>query len=117
MSFPIGTVARGEYAHVLGQALKVHLLLGKPLAELNELLLLALADGVVLAGTLSSLESISIVAVVSVQLNWRGGRVAASANSRGQSTPNQQKRKFLLPRTSRLGGSTSIALGHQAGRG
>jgi hypothetical protein len=45
---------------VLGQALEVLLLLGKLLLELEELLLLALADGKVLASTLAPLEGVSV---------------------------------------------------------
>lgn len=45
---------------MLGQTLEVLLLLANALPELEELLLLTLADGVVLAGLLSSLESITI---------------------------------------------------------
>jgi hypothetical protein len=45
---------------VVGQLLEVVLLLGELLLELEEPLLLALADGVVLAGTLAALESVSV---------------------------------------------------------
>lgn len=44
---------------MLGQAVEVLLLLSELLLELQELLLLALADSVVLVGLLSSLESIT----------------------------------------------------------
>lgn len=44
---------------MLGQAIEVLLLLGKLLLELQELLLLALADGVVLAGPFASLKGIT----------------------------------------------------------
>lgn len=42
------------------KALEVVLLLGELLLELEELLLLALTDGVVLAGTLAALESVTV---------------------------------------------------------
>lgn len=45
---------------MLGEALEVLLLLLELLLELNELLLLALADGVVLVGLLSSLEGVTV---------------------------------------------------------
>ena len=45
--------------HVLGATVEVLLLLLELLLELNELLLLTLADSVVLAGLLASLESIT----------------------------------------------------------
>lgn len=44
---------------MLGEALEVLLLLLELLLELNELLLLALADGVVLVGLLPSLEGVT----------------------------------------------------------
>lgn len=45
---------------MLGKTVKVLLLLSELLLELQELLLLALTDGVVLRGTLSALESITV---------------------------------------------------------
>jgi len=45
---------------VLGEALEVLLLLGELLAELQELLLLALTDSVVLGRALAALESVAI---------------------------------------------------------
>lgn len=54
---------------MLRQALEVLLLLGKLLAELNELLLLTLADSEILTSTLASLEGISAVEGVSVAPN------------------------------------------------
>ena len=54
-------------SHVVGELLEMHLLLIELLAELQKLLLLALADGVVLLGTLTALESISIFAE---ETNW-----------------------------------------------
>lgn len=45
---------------MVGQLLEVNLLLGELLLELNELLLLTLADGVVLLGLLTALESITV---------------------------------------------------------
>jgi hypothetical protein len=53
---------RGWYMgslHVLGETVKVLLLLLELLLELNELLLLALADSVILVGLLPSLEGIT----------------------------------------------------------
>ena len=44
---------------MVGQLLQVSLLLGKLLLELQQLLLLTLADGVVLGGTLTSLEGVA----------------------------------------------------------
>lgn len=52
---------------MVGELLEMHLLLIELLAELQKLLLLALADGVVLLGTLTALESISIFAE---ETNW-----------------------------------------------
>jgi hypothetical protein len=49
---------------VLGETIKVLLLLLELLLELNELLLLTLADSVVLASLLTSLESITRNAMV-----------------------------------------------------
>ena len=66
----------GVDEHVLGQTVEVLLLLGKFLLKLNELLLLALADGIVLGSALSSLEGITA----------REGSASASeamGNSRG----------------------------------
>lgn len=45
---------------MLGEALEVRLLLLELLLELLELLLLALANGVILVGTLSALESVAV---------------------------------------------------------
>lgn len=45
--------------HVLRQALEVLLLLGEPLLELEELLLLALADGVIFGSALATLEGVA----------------------------------------------------------
>lgn len=50
----------GGHEHVLGELLEVGLLLGKLLLELEELLLLALADGHVLRSLLSALEGVSV---------------------------------------------------------
>lgn len=50
----------GWNVHVVRKALEVVLLLGELLLELEELLLLALTDGVVLAGTLAALESVTV---------------------------------------------------------
>jgi hypothetical protein len=50
---------RWWFVHVLGQAVEVLLLLVEPLLELQELLLLALADGKVLLGPLTALESVT----------------------------------------------------------
>lgn len=50
---------------MLGQLLQVGLLLGKLLLQLQELLLLALPDGVVLVRALALLEGVSIGAMVS----------------------------------------------------
>lgn len=47
--------------HVIAECLEVLLLLGKLLLELEELLLLTLADGVVLAGLLALLESVAVI--------------------------------------------------------
>lgn len=47
-------------SHVVGQLLEVRLLLGELLLELEEPLLLALADGVVLAGALTALEGVAV---------------------------------------------------------
>lgn len=44
---------------MLGETAEVGLLLGELLLELQELLLLALADSVILAGALAALESIT----------------------------------------------------------
>lgn len=46
--------------HVLGKTVEVLLLLSKLLLKLKKLLLLTLADSVILAGLLATLESISI---------------------------------------------------------
>jgi hypothetical protein len=48
-----------EDVHVLGQTLEVLLLLLELLLELEKLLLLTLADGVVLAGLLAALEGVT----------------------------------------------------------
>lgn len=48
-----------DLINVLGETVKVLLLLLELLLELNELLLLTLADSVILAGLLTSLESIT----------------------------------------------------------
>ena len=45
-----------HYLHVVGKTGKVLLLLGNLLLELDELLMFALADGVVLGGALAALE-------------------------------------------------------------
>lgn len=45
---------------MLGQLVEVLLLLGEALPELQELLLLALADGVILVGLLAALEGVSV---------------------------------------------------------
>lgn len=45
--------------HVLGKAIEVLLLLGELLPELQELFLLALADGVLLGGSLTALEGVT----------------------------------------------------------
>jgi hypothetical protein len=45
--------------HVIRELLQVRLLLGQLLLELEELLLLALADGVVLVGLLALLEGVA----------------------------------------------------------
>lgn len=47
------------YKHVLGQAIEVLLLLRELLSEFQELLLLALADGVVLASLFASLKGVT----------------------------------------------------------
>jgi hypothetical protein len=52
---------------MVGELLEVQLLLIELLAELQKLLLLALADGVVLLGTLTALESISVFVE---ETNW-----------------------------------------------
>lgn len=44
---------------MLGKAIEVLLLLGELLPELQELFLLALADGVLLGGPLTALESVT----------------------------------------------------------
>jgi hypothetical protein len=54
--------------HVVRQLLDVGLLLGELLAQLLELLLLALADRVVLAGALAPLEGVSVGGCVSFRL-------------------------------------------------
>lgn len=45
--------------HVLGETIKVTLLLTELLLELEELFLLTLADGVILVGLFSSLEGVA----------------------------------------------------------
>lgn len=50
-----------EGLHVVGQLLKMCLLLLELLLELHQLLLLALADSVVLGGLLALLKSITVV--------------------------------------------------------
>lgn len=54
---------------MLGETVEVLLLLGKLLLEIEELLLLALADGIVLAGLFAALESIASV-LVSYHAYW-----------------------------------------------
>jgi len=54
---------------VVGQLLEVSLLLGELLPELPELLLLALADGEVLAGALAPLEGVAVARRVSFCLS------------------------------------------------
>lgn len=49
--------------HVLSKAIEVLLLLGELLLELQELFLLALADGVVLGGLFAALEGVTAVFV------------------------------------------------------
>lgn len=51
----------GNNSHVIGQLLEVGFLLLDLLAELYELLLLAHANGIVLAGLLSALEGVSVI--------------------------------------------------------
>ena len=51
--------SRGLYEHVLGKLVKVSLLLLELQLELLQLLLLALADGVVLVGALAALEGVT----------------------------------------------------------
>lgn len=64
-----GKIANGGgVLHVLLQLLHVVLLLVEALLELEELLALALLDGVVLVGALAALESVAVV----------GGRVGVS---------------------------------------
>lgn len=48
-----------DVLHVIRKSLEVLLLLAKLLLELEELLLLALADGKVLVGLLAALESVT----------------------------------------------------------
>lgn len=62
--------------HVLGEAVEVALLLDELLLELNELLLLALADGVILVGLLPSLEGVAerMISTVRGAINCRGGQ-------------------------------------------
>lgn len=50
---------------MLRQALEVLLLLGESLLELKELLLLALANGVVLGGALAALEGVTVRSILS----------------------------------------------------
>lgn len=50
----------GSNKHVLGQRVEVCLLLGQLLLQLEELLLLALADGVVLRRALALLEGVAV---------------------------------------------------------
>ena len=50
----------GYCSHVVRQLLEVLLLLGEAGLELDKLLLLALPDGVVLAGALALLEGVSV---------------------------------------------------------
>lgn len=58
----------GRVLHMVRQLLDVGLLLGELLAQLLELLLLALADGVVLAGALASLEGVAMG--VTLVIGW-----------------------------------------------
>lgn len=60
--------------HVLREAVEVALLLDELLLELNELLLLALADGVILVGLLPSLERVAgrMISAVRGAINCRG---------------------------------------------
>lgn len=54
-----GGSRKGGGLHVLAQSLEVRLLLGELLLELEQLLLLALLDGVVLVGLLAPLEGVA----------------------------------------------------------
>jgi hypothetical protein len=86
--FPIGLGrARVVDVHVLGEALEVLLLLLELLLELHKLLLLTLADGVVLAGTLSALES---VAIGLVSMLFRGEWEQLFGNCKFQLTQHRQ---------------------------
>lgn len=55
----LAALLTGDLVNVLGETVKVLLLLLELLLELDELLLLALADSVILAGLLPSLEGIT----------------------------------------------------------
>lgn len=95
--------------HVLGETVKVLLLLLELLLELNELLLLTLADSVILAGLLTSLESITKETSVRIaqsqnQLDFgfethpeppvgRGAPVAPSVMTRGVVEKHRMGRK------------------------
>jgi hypothetical protein len=58
--------------HVVRQLLQVGLLLGQLLLELAQLLLLALADRVLLAGALASLEGVAVEENEQVSIYFSG---------------------------------------------
>jgi hypothetical protein len=115
------------HIHVIRQLLQVSMLLGQLLLQLQELLLLALPNSVVLAGALSSLEGVTVKRGVLADrpcrsistvrgLQWldtghRSGRVhedgclAASMQRSGKTIEHS-------PLAARLGGSSSVALAH-----
>lgn len=97
---------------MIRELLEVSLLLVDLLAELEELLLLALADGIVLSGLLTAPEGIT----VKHRKRWVGfvsqsGRLIQIYGGKGQEV---SRRRQNLPLATSLGGSAGIASSHDA---
>lgn len=98
--------------HVLGEAVEVALLLDELLLELNELLLLALADGVILVGLLPSLEGVAERMISTVREQSIAGvwQLAIASLWGGEKLDD-------LPCAASLGRRAGSTLGHDAGGG
>lgn len=85
------------------------LLFGKSLLKLKELLLLALANGVVLGGALAALEGVTMKPIMSEYPKPR--------LTQGRQRPFPRIESFCLPLAAGTARSTSVTLGHGAGSG
>jgi len=116
--FRIAICRRVVNEHVVSELLQVILLLSNLLPQLEELLLLALLDGVVLRGTLAALKGITSRFRFSISVGTTA-EVASPQVARARQQVGQDRREGIpdVPLAARSRRSSSIAFGHGADRG